>query len=121
MGLASKMKSGLVLSLMLSVCPAATFTPAQASAGQAAYQTNCASCHLPDLAGRNEAPPLAGTNFFNHWAARSTGDLLALIQGTMPPGAAGRLGEQAYLEITAFILESNGATPGTQPLTAAVN
>ena len=28
------------------------FTAGQAEAGRAAYLSNCASCHLPDLAGR---------------------------------------------------------------------
>ena len=37
----------------------AVFTAAQATAGQSAYQANCASCHLADLAGQNEAPQLA--------------------------------------------------------------
>jgi len=32
----------------------AAYTAAQAAKGLAAYQTNCASCHLPDLTGRNE-------------------------------------------------------------------
>jgi alcohol dehydrogenase (cytochrome c) len=121
MGLAVAMRYGFLSLITWAVCSAASFTAEQAAAGRAAYQTNCASCHLPDMAGRNEAPPLAGSNFFNHWAERSTADLVALIQASMPPGAAGRLGQQTYLEITAYILESNGATAGTQPLTAAVN
>jgi mono/diheme cytochrome c family protein len=29
-----------------------SFTAAQAADGLAAYQTNCATCHLPDLSGR---------------------------------------------------------------------
>ncbi len=98
--------------------PAGPFTAAQASAGRTAYQENCSGCHLADLAGRNEAPPLAGGNFMNTWGGRSTRELLALIQTTMPPGSPGALGSDAYAEIAAFILQSNGATPGTQPLTA---
>src|SRR5690349_23585859 len=35
---------------------AGPYTARQASAGRVAYQANCASCHLADLAGRNEAP-----------------------------------------------------------------
>ncbi len=118
------MKYALITILTLTVCiAAAPFTAGQAAAGRDGYQTYCSSCHQPDLAGRNEAPALAGPNFMNHWASRSTADLLALIQASMPPGNAGRLGEQAYLEIAAYILESNGAAAGAQPLTAdtAVN
>ena len=51
---------------------APVFTADQAAAGRAAYQANCASCHLPDLAGRNEAPQLAGNNFMNTWRTRTT-------------------------------------------------
>ena len=46
----------------------------------AAYQVNCASCHLPDLAGRNEAPPLAGANFMNAWGSRTTAELISYMQ-----------------------------------------
>ena len=56
------------------------YTAAQAADGLAAYQTNCASCHLPDLAGRNEAPPLAGANFMNAWGSRSASELIRYMQ-----------------------------------------
>ncbi|HEX4595361.1 MAG TPA: PQQ-binding-like beta-propeller repeat protein [Bryobacteraceae bacterium] len=94
------------------------FTAAQAASGRAAYQENCSGCHLPDLAGRNEAPPLAGSNFMNTWGARTTRELLALIQTTMPPGRAGALSPETYAEIGAFILQANGASAGNQSLTA---
>ena len=50
----------LTLSAGQALTAAPIFTAAQAAAGQASYQANCASCHLPDLAGQNEAPQLAG-------------------------------------------------------------
>jgi len=100
--------------------PAGPFTAEQAAAGRAAYQAHCASCHLSSLAGRNEALPLAGANFMNTWGARSTRELLAHIR-TMPPGSAGSLGQQTYLEIAAFILETNGAVAGSQTLTSATD
>ena len=37
----------------------------------------------------------------------------------MPPGNPGGLGEPTYLNIVAFLLESNGARAGNQALTAA--
>ena len=91
------------------------FTAAQVTAGQAGYQANCASCHLPDLVGQNEAPPLRGPNFFRTWRERSTRDLVDYMQATMPPGRPS-LGSQDYQNIAAFILRSNGAAAGTQPL-----
>ena len=97
----------------------APFTTAQSAAGQAIYQTHCAACHLPNLSGRNEAPQLAGGNFINTWGRRSTRDLLINMQSTMPPSNRGGLGEDAYLQLAAFILEANGAGPGPQPLQTA--
>jgi len=95
------------------------YTAEQANAGRTAYMADCMTCHLPDLKGSNEAPPLAGTNFINTWRNKTTSDLFNKISTTMPPGSAGSLGDQTVLGITAFILQSNGAAPGAQPLTAA--
>src|SRR5262245_18350309 len=100
---------------------AAQDTATQAAAGRALYQTNCAGCHMPDLGGRNEAPALAGTNFMGTWGSRSTRELLNVIRTTMPPGRAGTLPAEAYANITAFILLSNGAPANSQPLTASTD
>src|SRR5437667_5844509 len=81
--------------------PASVFTPQQAAGGRAVYNASCASCHLPDLAGRNEAPQLAGNNFMNTWRARTTRDLFEFIQSTMPPTGENLAVEQ-YLAVTAF-------------------
>ena len=89
------------------------FTGAQAAAGRAAYQANCSSCHMSDLGGRNEAPPLAGSNFMSAWGSRSTRDLFEYMSATMPPGGA-TLGADDYAAIVAFVLQSNGATAGGQ-------
>ncbi|MCC6364514.1 MAG: PQQ-binding-like beta-propeller repeat protein [Bryobacterales bacterium] len=96
---------------------AQTFTAAQALAGRSAYLGNCASCHLPNLSGRNEAHPLAGGNFLNVWRDRTVTQLTRYMQQTMPPGNPGGLGEEMYVAIAAFILEANGAPAGTEPLT----
>jgi alcohol dehydrogenase (cytochrome c) len=53
------------------------------------------------------------------WGDRTPGDLVTFLKGAMPPGNPGSLGEQAYINITAFILDYNGARAGNQPLTAA--
>ncbi len=97
----------------------APYTAEQANAGRAAYQVNCASCHLPDLKGSNEAPPLAGGNFVNTWRNRTTSDLFNRIRNTMPVNNPGSLGEQDSVNIAAFILQANGALPGAQALTPA--
>ncbi len=97
---------------------AGPFTQAQADAGRADYQANCAMCHQADLSGQNNAAPLAGTSFMSGWGSRTTKDLLETIAGTMPANNPSTLTEQAYLNITAFILLSNGARPGNAALTA---
>src|SRR6267143_6929935 len=77
----------------------AVYTAPQAADGLAAYQANCASCHLPDLTGRNEAPQLAGGNFMNAWGSRTTGELIRYIQATMPPANRGGLSAETYTNI----------------------
>ena len=96
---------------------AGPFAAAQAVAGAAAYQANCAACHQPDLRGQGTAAPLVGPEFIGAWGGRAARDLLSFIQVTMPPGGPGTLGADAYANIAAFILQSNGARAGSQPLT----
>jgi alcohol dehydrogenase (cytochrome c) len=117
---ASTLIAGLSFSLSATQpAPAAApvFTAAQANAGQTSYQTNCASCHLADLAGQNEAPQLAGPNFRNTWRTRTTRDLIELMQASMPPGRPS-LANDDYVNLAAFILRANGAAAGTQALLA---
>jgi alcohol dehydrogenase (cytochrome c) len=96
--------------------PPTVYSAAQAGAGRAVYQASCASCHMPDLTGRNEAPQLAGNNFMNAWRSRSTRELFEKIQATMPP-TGDTLSTEQFLAVTAFILQANGAPAGAQPLT----
>jgi alcohol dehydrogenase (cytochrome c) len=91
---------------------AATYTAAQAAAGQGKYAASCAGCHRDNLAGGGDAPALAGRGFLSSWAKRSAGDLYRVISTTMPFGNAGGLGEQDYIEITAYLLQQNGAKAG---------
>jgi alcohol dehydrogenase (cytochrome c) len=93
------------------------YTAAQAQAGRAAYQANCASCHAPDLSGR-EGPQLAGGTFMNQWGDKTAADLIGFMRSTMPPGAAGSLPDPTYINLAAFILDANSARPGDRPLAA---
>jgi alcohol dehydrogenase (cytochrome c) len=97
--------------------PAGPYTAAQATAGRAVYQTNCASCHAADLGGR-EGPPLAGTNFLAQWGDRTVGELTNFMQSTMPPGGASLTGD-AFVSLAGFILDANSAQAGNQALAAA--
>ncbi|HJT90292.1 MAG TPA: PQQ-binding-like beta-propeller repeat protein, partial [Bryobacteraceae bacterium] len=111
--------------LMITVPPAGAqqpgpYTAVQALAGRAAYQTNCAACHAPDLSGR-EGPELAGANFLSQWGGKTAGELIGFMRSTMPPGAAGSLPDQAYVDLAAFLLDANSARPGEGQLTADSN
>src|SRR5262247_4305120 len=97
---------------------AGPFTADQANAGRAAFQTNCAGCHGADLMGY---PPLAGPAFVGSWGTRNTRDLFGLIQTTMPSDRPGSLPADTYVNIVAYILQSNGRTPDNQPLTATTS
>ena len=51
------------------------------------------------------------------WGKRTTKDLIDYMSATMPPGKPS-LAEADYVNISAFILQYNGATAGTQALAA---
>jgi alcohol dehydrogenase (cytochrome c) len=104
---------------MLRGQAAGPFTAAQATTGRATYEQSCSSCHLPALQGSGDAPPLAGLAFTSSWRDRKASDLITFVQSTMPPSSSGSLGEQAYINVVAYILQSNNVQPGTQALTKA--
>ena len=96
--------------------PTGQYTAIQAGAGRTVYQAQCAGCHLADLKGSGDAAPLSGTEFMDAWGRRSTRELLSFMQLTMPPTRAGGLSQEEYVNIAAFILQSNGAPAGTAAL-----
>ncbi len=102
--------------VLVQTCFAQTMP--QAEAGRALFQARCASCHATDLGG-GEGPQLAGTNFITGWGTRTPRELINTIRTTMPPGNPGSLDDAASINLAAFILAANGATPGDQALTAA--
>jgi len=97
---------------------ARVFTVAQATAGKAAFEKNCAVCHMRDLSGDMDAPPLAGSQFMSGWRSRNTKDLFQYMSTAMPPGSS-PLPADTYTSITAYILQSNGAAAGPDRLTTA--
>lgn len=110
--------ASIVLAARQDAAPAPVFTTEQAAEGKAAYTKACASCHLPDLSGNNDAPPLAGSTFMSSWGTRTTKELFDYMSATMPP-SGGSLGPDAYLTITAYVLQVNGASAGSQAYAAS--
>ena len=92
------------------------FTAVQAAAGAGLYQSTCAMCHGQDLQGTPTAPTLSGTGFMTRWGGRSAGELFRYIKTNMPPGSNSPLPDATVGNIVAQILQTNGATAGTQPL-----
>ena len=108
--------SGAVL--LARQAPESVFTGDQATAGRAAYEKHCASCHMPDLSGNTEIPPLAGPVFIDTWGSRSTKDLFDYSSEAMPYGAPS-LSLESYTAITAYILQANGGIAGPSALTGS--
>jgi mono/diheme cytochrome c family protein len=93
-------------------------TETQVDAGRASYGKYCASCHMADLGGRDDAPSLAGDGFISSWKAKTTTELFEFVRDTMPPEGP-TLPPAEYLNIVAHILHENGAAFGPAALTAA--
>jgi alcohol dehydrogenase (cytochrome c) len=99
----------------------AIFTAAEATEGQSAYAQNCAGCHGAGLDDGEFAPPLKGAAFTAQWGGKSVGELFDYLSTKMPPSSAGSLGDATYVQITAFVLQSNGIPldaktfPGASP------
>ena len=94
-----------------------TFTAEQVERGREAYTHNCQDCHGSTLDnGEFGGPPLKGGYFRNHWGAGSVADLTGYAKALMPPDRPGRLSEQTYTDLVAFLLSSNGYEPGSTEL-----
>ena len=97
------------------------YTAAQAESGRAIYERECAVCHQSNLQGTFEAPQLAGESFLLFWGDLSPGDLFVRISGSMPPGQAGSLTDEEYLDVVAYLLQANGAPAGGAALAQAAS
>ena len=93
------------------------FTIDQAADGWSVYGVQCGQCHGVNLEGMIHAPPLSGVEFLNSWLGQTTDDMFAYLRDEMPPGQAGVISDQAYIDLVAYLLEANGAVPGDRTLT----
>ena len=81
------------------------YTEEQARRGEGLYQSECASCHGPELSGGEMAPPLTGSEFVANWNDLSVGDLFERIRVSMPANNPGGLSRQQNADIVAFMLK----------------
>src|SRR6185436_14063443 len=95
------------------------FTAGQAARGAAVYAKSCAACHGQRLEG-GSSTALVGASFAGKWGdgKHSVDDLYFVIRTQMPYGAAGTLTDQQYLDVVAFMLQSNGSRAGNKMLAA---
>ena len=91
------------------------YTEAQAKKGEAVYFTRCVDCHGPDLAGREQAPALAGLGFMEKWNRATVRKLFESVE-RMPPAQPKALPTQDYVDVVAFVLSVNGLPAGPAAL-----
>jgi mono/diheme cytochrome c family protein len=127
--------------------PAGVFTPGQAEAGRAIYQKTCGQCHTATLLGRkgdkDELPPiaslspswqkfigprgyvapLAGKSFLDRWGNKTVARLIARFQETVddPELKFEGISDEGTVNLTAYILQVNGAKSGAQPMTRSTS
>jgi mono/diheme cytochrome c family protein len=97
------------------------FTAAQTDRGRAAYldsNNSCAGCHGSELGGSPGGPGLVRASFRSRWGGKNVGELFEYTKTRMPPGRAGSLSDQTYIDIIAFILRANNYPPGQTELRA---
>jgi len=95
------------------------YSESQAARGRDAYNHACATCHMEDLGGHEYAGALTGYPFQMKWEDASVAEVFGRIR-TMPLGEAGSLTSQQYLDILAYVLQSNGYPAGKDELTTAL-
>ncbi len=99
-----------------------SFTEEQVRLGKSIYQKNCQDCHGSTLDnGEFGGAPLKGSYFREHWGNGDVSALFGYVNSLMPPDRPGQLSEQSYVDLTAFLLSSNGYAAGNEELTADQN
>jgi mono/diheme cytochrome c family protein len=122
---------------------AAVFTPSQAEAGRTAYQKSCGQCHTYTLRGRKgdvgelptleslpapylefigpakRVPSLVGNDFVRKYSQKTVAEMFSLFRGAADttPVAVLHMSDDTVVNITAYILQMNGGTPGNEVLT----
>lgn len=92
------------------------YTAAQVAQGRTLYKTQCASCHLATLKGKEENPPLVGKDFTSEWVGEPLSSLFDKIKNTMPADNPGSLTQDQTAELLSFILNANHFPSGTTAL-----
>ena len=92
------------------------FSSAQARRGRRVYNRDCASCHGGELRGGEMAPGIAGSDFIVFWVDLSVGALFERIKVSMPEDGPGRLSDEEYTDVVAYMLDQNDFPSGDNEL-----
>ncbi|AIO37367.1 cytochrome c family protein [Burkholderia cenocepacia] len=97
---------------------APAFDAAQVAHGKEIYGNACAKCHGADLEG-NTAPALSGPSFapLSH-SHLTIGGVFGYMATNMPADQPGKLKDDEYADLMAFLLASNGYVASNAKLTA---
>ncbi len=143
--LAATLGSALLIAAGQKPAPSGVFTLAQAGTGRTAYEETCGKCHTPTLMGRKGepgelpplsslsasyqkfigprgfVPPLAGKTFIDRWGSKTAAQLVARFQETGDFFLPNDTDRETIVNITAYILQANGATAGERPLSRSTD
>lgn len=92
------------------------YSAAQATKGKDLYSQDCSACHLDDMSGSGEAPPLAGEGFTDSWNGHSVDELDQTVLNTMPLDNPGSLDPNDALAIVTYMLQKNNFPAGQDAL-----
>jgi polar amino acid transport system substrate-binding protein len=117
--LANSSQAGRFIKVDLSVpVDAPAFNKAQVAHGKTLYSSACAKCHGPVLEGVT-APALRGPAFAPAANSHLTiGGVFGYMATNMPADRPGKMRDQDYADIMAFLLYSNGYGASPNKLTA---
>lgn len=123
--------------------PVRIFTSAQAETGRLLYARTCSQCHIASLLGRKAdggelppissltktyqdfigprrwVPPLTGDSFLERYGQWTAAELIERFQETVDDRTLNfaDMGGDATVNLTAYILQVNGAKAGSEKLT----
>ena len=83
------------------------FTEAQIERGVAVFEKTCADCHPTDV---------FGPAYMEGWNGASVGELIQLVQDTMPYENPGSLKPEEYVDVLTYIFSLNGVPAGETEL-----
>jgi ankyrin repeat protein/mono/diheme cytochrome c family protein len=88
------------------------YTQAQAQRGRDVYRRACAVCHLDTLEGDAVSPTLVGPAFLGRFTGQTAHEMVQAVRASMPQNAPDSLGDRAYVDLIAFLLDANGGRSG---------